>query len=120
MSSDTAPYALLGGLSEQQRLIAQALSLEPQAGILLDQIVIKPGARAVDVGCGPLGIMNLLSERVGAGGLVVGIDREPRFIAIARDELDRRNLQNVLVKTQMHLKTSSKRAPSISFTNASY
>jgi len=36
------------------------------------------GAR-LTLGCGPLGILHLLSERVGSQGVVVGLEREPRF-----------------------------------------
>jgi SAM-dependent methyltransferase len=93
----TAPYALLAGPSEQERLIAQALSLETYAQALLDRIPVKTCARVVDVGCGPIGIMNLLSERVGPKGFVVGIERDPRFATIARDESRKRNLRNVEV-----------------------
>jgi len=41
--------------------------------------------------------MNLLSERVGASGSVVGIEREPRFAAMARAEIAERGLHNVKV-----------------------
>ena len=51
---------------------------------LLDQVGVRPGWRAVDVGCGPLGILDLLAERVAPGGQVVGLDREPRMLAMAR------------------------------------
>ena len=64
-------YVLGGTQTEQQRLTAQAGDLEGPARWLLDQINIKPGIRAVDVGCGPIGIMDLLSERVGADGIVL-------------------------------------------------
>ena len=57
---------------------------------MLDRITIKPGFRAVDVGCGPIGIMNLLSERVGPDGAVVGVEREPRFVDMARTQLSER------------------------------
>jgi SAM-dependent methyltransferase len=97
MSIAPAPYALFGGLSEQERLIAQALSLETYARVLLDRISVKPGSRVVDVGCGPIGIMNILSERVGSAGFVVGIERDPRFAAMARAELKKRSLRNVEV-----------------------
>ena len=98
MQSLSAPYALgEGTLTEQERLIAQARSLEPHARWMLDRIAIKSGARAVDFGCGPIGIMNLLSERVGSDGLVTGIEREPRFAAMAREELNERHLRNVRV-----------------------
>jgi ubiquinone/menaquinone biosynthesis C-methylase UbiE len=72
---------------------------------MLDRITIKPGFRAVDVGCGPIGIMNLLSERVGPDGAVVGVEREPRFIDMARTELSARGLRNVRVVNADALKT---------------
>jgi len=98
MSSLSAPYALgEGTLTEQQRLIAQARSLEPHARWMLDRISIKPGSSAIDFGCGPLGIMNLLSERVGSNGVVIGIEREPRYAEMARTELKERHLRNARV-----------------------
>jgi SAM-dependent methyltransferase len=51
----------------------------------------------VDIGCGPIGIMDLLSERVGQGGKVIGVEREPRFVEMARTELATRGLRNVRV-----------------------
>src|SRR5262252_4962664 len=65
MSSQSVAYALGGTLTEQQRLIAQAKGLEVHANWLLDQIGIASGQRTVDVGCGPIGLLNLLSARVG-------------------------------------------------------
>ena len=37
---------------------------------------IRSGESAADIGCGPIGIVDLLSERVGATGSVVGLERE--------------------------------------------
>ena len=89
MSTPFVPYILGATLTEQQRLIAQAQGLEEYAAWMLDRINIRPGFRAVDVGCGPIGIMNLLSERVGSHGAVVGVEREsprsfPRIFAVRR------------------------------------
>jgi len=109
MSSLSVPYALGGTLTEQQRLIAQAQSVEPHAGWLLDRIGIQPGAKSVDFGCGPIGILNLLSERVGAAGVVVGVEREPRFAAMARTEISKRGLQNVEIVIADALKTGLER-----------
>src|SRR5580704_16555918 len=97
MSSFSVPYVLGGTLTEQQRLIAQAHGLEDHARWMLDRINIRPGSRAVDVGCGPIGIVQLLSERVGPDGTVVGVEREPRFAEMARKELRNRGLRNVEV-----------------------
>jgi len=91
--------------TEQQRLIAQAQGLEPYTRSMLDHIAVKPGFRAVDFGCGPIGILNVLSERVGSDGLVVGIEREPRFAAMAQAELSERGLRNVQVVNADALKT---------------
>ncbi|MGY8668149.1 methyltransferase domain-containing protein [Bradyrhizobium sp. UFLA05-109] len=97
MPEQSDPYVLGGTQTEQERLVAQAAEFEPQSRWLLDQMDIRPGWRALDVGCGPIGIVNLLSERVGAEGSVVGLEREQRFVAMARSEIARRGLQNVEV-----------------------
>src|SRR5262245_55278657 len=105
VSSLSVPYVLGGTLTEQERLIVQARGLEAPARSLLDRISIKPGARAIDVGCGPIGIMNLLSERVGSEGTVVGVEREPRFVEMARAEVSQRGLQNVQIVNADALRT---------------
>src|SRR5215813_7712679 len=105
MLSLSVPYVFGGNLTEQQRLVIQADGLEAYARWMLDRIPIKLGDRAVDVGCGPIGIMNLLSERVGPEGAVVGVEREPRFVEMARAELNQRGLRNVHVVNAEALKT---------------
>src|SRR5262249_568231 len=91
------PYALGGTLTEQQRLLTQARELEAPARWMLERIPIKLSSRAADFGCGPIGITNLLSERVGPAGTVVGIERAPRFANMPRAELSERGLGNVEV-----------------------
>jgi SAM-dependent methyltransferase len=105
MSSLSIPYVLGGTLTEQQRLIAQARAREAYARSMLDQIAIEPGDRALDVGCGPIGIMDLLSERVGSDGVVVGVEREPRFVEMAQAEVTQRGLRNVQVINADALRT---------------
>ena len=95
MSSQSVAYALGGTLTEQQRLIAQAEGLQAHTKWLLDQIGVASGQKTVDVGCGPIGILNLLSAQVGRDGVVIGVEREPRFFDMARAEVDTRHLQNV-------------------------
>ena len=95
---DTAPtpaYVLGSSDTERERLIRQAASLAAEAQWLLDRVGIEPGWRAVDVGCGPIGILDLLCDRVGVTGATVGVDNETRMIAMAREvaaELDLTNL----------------------------
>ena len=39
---------------------------------------------SLDMGCGPCGITDLLSERVESGGRVVGLDKDEQFLEYAR------------------------------------
>jgi SAM-dependent methyltransferase len=90
-------YPLGGTQTELGRLLTQAEAYEPQANWLLDQIGVQPGWRTVDIGCGPIGILNLLSQRVGPRGLVVGLEREARFVEMANAEIAKRGLGNVRI-----------------------
>jgi ubiquinone/menaquinone biosynthesis C-methylase UbiE len=93
----SADYVLGGTETELNRLRAQAEEYESSARWLLDTIGIRPGTRVLDVGCGPIGILGLLSEKVGPKGEVVGLEREPRFVELARREVARLGLQNVTI-----------------------
>ncbi|MGE5166507.1 MAG: methyltransferase domain-containing protein [Sphingobacteriales bacterium] len=90
-------YPLGGTQTERDRLLAQAEQYAPTTSWLLDQIGIQPGWRTVDIGCGPIGILDLLSQRVGPTGAVVGLEREPRFVEMARAEINGRGLENVTI-----------------------
>jgi SAM-dependent methyltransferase len=96
-SLSSISYPLGGSQPELERLLSQAKAYEPQANWLLDQIGVQPGWQALDIGCGPIGILNLLSERVGPRGSVVGLEREARFVAMARNELVKRDWDNVRI-----------------------
>ena len=97
VSSSSVEYVFGSGGTEQQRLIDQAEALEPQATWLLDHLPVEARWRVADIGCGPIGILNLLSERVGPGGEVIGVEREQRFAEMARGEIKQRNLTNVTI-----------------------
>ncbi len=69
---------------EIERLLTQSAAMEPDARAMLDLIGLEPGARCLDVGCGPGGITALMSEMVGETGHVIGLDRNPAFLEFAR------------------------------------
>lgn len=94
-TAQSVSYPLGGTQTERDRLLAQAKQYEALANALLDRLNIRPGWRAADIGCGPIGILDLLSRRVGPGGAVVGLEREARFVEMARAEIARRGLANV-------------------------
>jgi SAM-dependent methyltransferase len=88
-------YVLGSSQEERARLLYQASLFEREARWLLDQIGFGEGGRALDLGCGPLGILDLLAERAGPTGTVVGLDREPRMLAMARTSLAERALTGI-------------------------
>ncbi|MEZ0076056.1 methyltransferase domain-containing protein [Planotetraspora sp. GP83] len=95
----TSGYLLGASTSERERLLVQGEMFRPEAERLLDQCGIQPGWRAIDVGCGPLGVMDLLSERVGTAGEVVGLDSEPRMLELAKETVAEKRLGNVTLVT---------------------
>ena len=96
MAAATA-YFLGGTDDEQHRLLQQGEGLQREARWLLDRLDVRPGWRVIDVGCGPLGLLELFAERVGCQGRVLGVEREPRFVATARTLLAQRQVAGVEV-----------------------
>ncbi len=88
-------YVLGYRQAEQERLQQQAQQLAHESSWLFDQIGVAGGARVVEIGCGPHGCLDLLSERVGPSGRVVGIERSAEAVALARTLVAQRNLGNV-------------------------
>ena len=58
-----------------------------------------PGQRALDLGCGPRGVLDLLAARVGPTGRVVGVDADPAHVAMAHEFAARLGMRNVEVLT---------------------
>ena len=90
-----AVYALGSSSSESARLQRQSDELAPDSSALLDRVGLRPGDCAIDLGCGPRGVVELLSERVSPGGRVVGVDADPVHVAMASELVKRRALTEV-------------------------
>jgi SAM-dependent methyltransferase len=69
---------------EIERLHIQAAALADDTAVMLDRIGVAPGWRCLDLGCGPGGITELLVERAGAAGRVLGLDADAVFLDHAR------------------------------------
>ena len=80
---------------EEERLRKQVQELAGETHWLLDQLHIRKGARAIDLGCGPRGALDLLSARVGHLGIVVGLEKSENFIRLAWKFVADRQLTNV-------------------------
>ena len=94
-----APNVYALGLDEEERdrLRRQSAELRGHSAELLDQTGLHKGDHAIDLGCGPLGIVDLLSERVGRRGRVVGLDLDKANVARARSFARERSLDNVTI-----------------------
>jgi SAM-dependent methyltransferase len=96
-ASEPDEYLLGHSANEEERLRKQPGELASDSRQLLDRLNIRPGDQAIDIGCGPQGIIDLLSERVGANGHVVGLERSEPTVRLARQFIAEHNLRNVEV-----------------------
>lgn len=69
---------------EADRLRVQHELWIDEASRAWDAIGVAPGARVIDLGCGPGLVTEALAERVGPTGRAVGIELSPAFAAQAR------------------------------------
>jgi ubiquinone/menaquinone biosynthesis C-methylase UbiE len=104
MTSATRPdtarlYALGRNPDESARLRRQSDELRPQTADLLGRIRLEPGQSAIDLGCGPSGILDQLAAAVSPGGYVVGLDSDPAHTALAAQYVTSMGLANVEVLT---------------------
>lgn len=91
----TGHYPIERREGEIERLQMQAAAIEFDAGVMLDRIGVGSGWRCLDLGCGPGGIVELLSARVGPAGHVVALDADPVFLEHASRLARDRRLGNV-------------------------
>lgn len=69
---------------EIDRLHVQSAAMAADCERMLDSIGVAEGWACLDIGCGPGGITDLLSRRVGRSGRVVGLDMNAAFLDHAR------------------------------------
>lgn len=61
----------------------------------VDRLRLRPGERVLDMPCGTGASLIAAADRVGPAGRVVGIDYAEQMLAIARDKVRARRLDNV-------------------------
>jgi SAM-dependent methyltransferase len=83
-TSYSGSYPIEHRAGEIERLYVQGAAMAPDTEVMLDRIGVRDGWSCLDVGCGPRGITDLLSKRVGASGHVVGLDMDAQFLEVAR------------------------------------
>jgi ubiquinone/menaquinone biosynthesis C-methylase UbiE len=81
--------------AELQRLIDQSRLLGDLTEQVLRQAGLGPGMRVLDIGCGAGDVSFLAASLVGATGSVLGIDKSPEAVALARKRAVQAGLSNV-------------------------
>jgi 2-polyprenyl-3-methyl-5-hydroxy-6-metoxy-1,4-benzoquinol methylase len=90
-----AAYILGHSPAEIQRLTKQAAVIRTITERMLRSAGIAPGMRVLDLGCGVGDVAMLAAESVGASGSVVGIDRNPDVLAVARKRIQAAGARHV-------------------------
>ena len=91
----TTAYVLGHAPDELRRLDEQSDILRPATMGLLAGCGLRPGMRALDVGCGTGEVTMLVAEAVGPAGAVTGVDRAPEALEKARDRAGLRGAGHV-------------------------
>jgi SAM-dependent methyltransferase len=79
-------YPIERRTGEIERLLTQSRAMAPDTLAMLDSFGPMQGWTCLDIGCGPGGITDLLSGRVGSAGRVIGLDMDAEFLQHARGE----------------------------------
>jgi SAM-dependent methyltransferase len=90
-------YLMAGQASELERLRFQSRVWEPAGERLLGHLGAGEGLRALEVGCGAMGWLRLLSRWVGETGTVVGTDVDEKMLMAARALCAEERLENASV-----------------------
>jgi SAM-dependent methyltransferase len=93
--SPQASYLFDRGQADQDRLIRSSEVLGEFVTEACVRAGLASGGRTIDIGCGPLGALPALADRVGSEGRVVGLDTSGEALALARTILDERGCTTV-------------------------
>jgi ubiquinone/menaquinone biosynthesis C-methylase UbiE len=93
--SRASDYVLGHSDRELERLRLQAQLIDPITRQFLIEAGITPGMRILDIGSGAGDVAFLAAKLVGPTGHVVGVDRSPAGLAVARTRAERQSLANV-------------------------
>ena len=86
-------YPFADRAAEDERLIAQGRLFDPLTQRFLRQAGLAPGMRVLDLGSGAGNVARLAAELVGPDGAVVGIERDPAAVELARRRTDAPNVE---------------------------
>ena len=79
--------------SEDERLMAQSRLFDPLTRRVLDAAGLVPGMRVLDLGSGAGNVARLAADLVGPAGAVVGVEKDPKAVALARRHTHAANVE---------------------------
>src|SRR5438105_373980 len=85
--SETQGYVLGQSAKAARRLEIQDAHFADVSERLLDDLALRPNDRVVELGCGPGGFSRRILRRLGAGGVLVGVDYTEGLLVQAREAL---------------------------------
>ncbi len=85
--ADERGYVLGQSEAAARRLQIQDAHFAEASERLLDELALRPGDRVVELGCGPGAFSRRILRRLGAGGVLVGVDATEGLLAQARATL---------------------------------
>jgi SAM-dependent methyltransferase len=103
--ADSGEYALRLSAEEIRRYRSKAEHAARTEGAAWADCGVNPGARVLDLGCGPGAILPEVAARVSPGGFVVGIDQDPDAVATAAALAQEAGLVNVSVRQGSAIRT---------------
>jgi SAM-dependent methyltransferase len=97
MTQSITDTSYVFGHSEEeiQRLVRQSRLFNPCTRRFLEQAGVSAGMKVLDVGSGPGDVAQLVAERVGPGGAVVGVEIDTATLDIARARVRVAGYENV-------------------------
>lgn len=88
-----ASYPFSDRVAEDERLVAQGAVFDPLTRRLFTEAGLAPGMRVLEIGSGAGNVARLAAEFVGPGGRVVGIERDPAAVELARRRTEAPNVE---------------------------
>jgi len=86
-------YPFADRVAEDERLVAQGRLFDPLTHRLLRHAGLAPGMSVLDLGSGAGNVARLAAEVVGPNGLVVGVERDPVAVELARRRTEAPNVE---------------------------
>ena len=88
-------YVIAGGREGKERLKLLSQVLLPTTSQLLNTVDLRIGMKCLDMGCGGGHVALLMASLVGPHGVVVGSDSDGAILALARQDAEAAQLDNV-------------------------